>query len=373
MPTKEDKTDYRHLDFKKLNFYKVYSGKPTIYLDQNILDKIVSYPSLAEGGSFLGYEYQVIYSNETLNEIERSGQADKFLRVLEKLGARRISFEVDKNLKRNGKVVIDPYISPFETYDDYINRDQMDKIASKIVENQVAFVFHMITDKDSQNVSEYIKGDTTSFEEINEYIIESMELVRNEIPEDIYILLLKIIRDSFQKMTEQLAIFQNIMLMNMVESGIDIDSNNGQDGIKKIEETTGISGKVLNNIEAPNVLEKIYNLYKTHPDFSKLSIHEFYLISDNKDSHKLYKFEKVSNIYLMLNLIGYKRDKGFSKKYERLVSAQSDAQHLSYACYCSFFFSEDKSFVDKAKAIFNFLNINSEAVKVSFNVNYETS
>lgn len=361
--------DYSAWNFKELSFNKIYHGKPTLYLDQNILDKIVEYPMLIEDGKFAEYNCQVIYSNETLNEIERSGEPNKFLQVLENLKSRRIRFEIDNKFERSGKVIIDPYISPYKIYDDYINRDQIDKIASKMIENQMAFVFHMFTDKDSQNISQYTKSDNISLEEISDYIIESMEVMRNDIPEDIYILLLKTISDSSQQMTEQLNIYQNYMLMSMAESGVDINSSYGQDGIKKVEEMTGISGKILNNIEAPNVLERIYDLYKNLSDFKNLSICDFYLIPEKQNSKQLYKFEKVFNIYLMLNVIGYKRDKGFSKKYKRLISANSDGQHLAYACYCNYFLSEDKAFTEKAKAIFEFLNIDTCVDRITFNIN----
>lgn len=373
MPALKNTPKFQNLDFCQLYFNKIYNGKPTVYLDQNILDKIVSYPSLVEDGYFLGYDYQVIYSNETLNEIERSGHSDKFLGVLKELKARRMRFEIDNEFERTGEVIIDPYISPYKIYDDYVNRDQVDKIASKMIENQMAFVFHMFTDKDSQNIAQYTECDNICFEEISEKIIESMKIMRNDIPEDIYILLLRAISDSYQKMTRQLNIYQNHMLKSMTENGIDINSSSGQNGIKRFEETMGISGKILNNIEAPNVLEKIYNLYKVHPDFKDIPICDFYLIPETQGSKELYRFEKVFNIYLMLNMIGYKRDKGFSKKYKRLISAQSDAQHLSYACYCNFVFSEDKSFIDKARAIFDFLNIGTEVVKMNFNISYDNS
>lgn len=70
MPALKNTPKFQNLDFCQLYFNKIYNGKPTLYLDQNILDKIVDYPMLIEDGRFAGYNCQVIYSNETFNEID---------------------------------------------------------------------------------------------------------------------------------------------------------------------------------------------------------------------------------------------------------------------------------------------------------------
>ena len=64
-----------------------YSGKPTLYLDQNILDLFVK-NSVGSFGRELMDKFQIVYSDETLKEIRRSsGYESDFLNVLKDLGS----------------------------------------------------------------------------------------------------------------------------------------------------------------------------------------------------------------------------------------------------------------------------------------------
>jgi len=68
-----------------------YTGKPTAYLDQNILDLFVTY-GLNEFSRSLTDKFQIVYSDETLKEIRRShGYQDKFLNVLKDLNAAHLN------------------------------------------------------------------------------------------------------------------------------------------------------------------------------------------------------------------------------------------------------------------------------------------
>ena len=367
MPIREVKTDYSCLNFSKLGFNKIYHGKPTLYLDQNILDKIVEYPVLIEDGQFAGYDCQVIYSNETLNEIERSGEPDKFLQVLENLKARRMIFEVDQNFKITGAVIINSYLSPFFVYKEFLFKDFIDEIASKIITNNMQFIFSLFSNESSNCIVDYANKSKGNFDNIHKQTLEAFESVEDEISKDDYQFLKKFVERKFKEQSSQFHAAQDSMLESMSNTGVDLKSNNGHNGIRELEEVTKIDGKTLNNIKPPKVLEKIYEKYTDSNDTTHIT--DFYLISNKIYSRDLYRFEKVMNLYMMLNILGYKRDKGFQKKYKRLISANSDGQHLAYACYCNCFLSEDKAFTEKAKAIFEFLNIETRVDCITFTIN----
>ena len=371
MPFFKGIAEYKSWDFSKLIFNKIYQGKPTLYLDQNILDKIVDYPILIEDDRFAGYNCQVIYSNETLNEIERSGKPDKFLKVLESIKARRMVFEVDKNFQITGAVIINPYINPFIVYKEYLSRDFVDEIASKIITNNMQFIFSLFSNETSNSISNYTNESRKSFDILHEKTLEVLESIKGDTLEVYYQILEESIRKNFEEQSIQFDVAQNSILDSMSNTGMDLETNSGHDGIRELEAVTGIDGKYLNNIKPPKVLEKIYQKYTNSSDTKHIT--DFYLLSDKIYGRNLYKFEKVMNVYMILNILGYKRDKGFHKKYRRLISSNSDGQHLSYACYCDFIFSEDKSFIDKARAIFDFLNIGTEVVKVNFNISYDNN
>lgn len=55
------------------NDLPIYSGKPTVYLDQNVLDLFVKNgPDSFENQ--LKSKFQIVYSDETLKEIRRAGE-----------------------------------------------------------------------------------------------------------------------------------------------------------------------------------------------------------------------------------------------------------------------------------------------------------
>lgn len=76
-----------------------YAGLPTIYLDHNILDYLLKHQS-SKLTDYFRDKLQVVYSNETLKEVERShGYEEKFLSLSTKLpvsirvGAKLVLFQ----------------------------------------------------------------------------------------------------------------------------------------------------------------------------------------------------------------------------------------------------------------------------------------
>lgn len=100
-----------------------YQGKPTSYLDQNILDLFVSI-GLGDFADGLKSKFRVVYSDETLKEIKRSGDyAEKFLNVLKKLDA----YHLKIILEQPGFVITDKATltsrDPFEAYEEYLKNE----------------------------------------------------------------------------------------------------------------------------------------------------------------------------------------------------------------------------------------------------------
>ena len=72
-----------------------YKRKPTVYLDQNVLDFFTK-QGVGEFGQMLIKDYQVVYSDETLKEIRRSkGFEEIFLNVLKDLKANYLKLIVE--------------------------------------------------------------------------------------------------------------------------------------------------------------------------------------------------------------------------------------------------------------------------------------
>ena len=83
-----------------------YEGKPTAYLDQNILDLFVKH-GIIDFAETLKSKFQVVYSDETLKEIKRSVEyANRFLNVLIALEAAhlKIVLEADFSITDNATI-----------------------------------------------------------------------------------------------------------------------------------------------------------------------------------------------------------------------------------------------------------------------------
>ncbi|WP_439834590.1 hypothetical protein [Aeromonas caviae] len=100
--------------------YDSYSGKPTAYLDHNIIDSLVknrSSLSLSE----LKENYQVIYSDENLKEIKRSRDGgSQHLDVLESLEAMHLKILVTNNYQITDQAIIIKS-NPFVDFESYCN------------------------------------------------------------------------------------------------------------------------------------------------------------------------------------------------------------------------------------------------------------
>jgi hypothetical protein len=117
-----------------------YSGKPTLYLDQNILDLFVKH-GVASFGQQLVEGFQIVYSDETLKEIKRSvGYESNFLNVLKELGAYHLKIVVDQpRFIITDKATITSR-NVFEAFEEYCsNDDEYGNIEESM--NQLLFKF----------------------------------------------------------------------------------------------------------------------------------------------------------------------------------------------------------------------------------------
>ncbi|MFW9087513.1 hypothetical protein ACOI7N_23575, partial [Pseudomonas sp. P2758] len=82
-----------------------YTGKATIYFDQNVLSMVVKNPT-SEFFTSLSKNYQVIYSDDTLREIKRSGRPEKFLNALDHLSAMHFKYQLNEAFEVTGNMII---------------------------------------------------------------------------------------------------------------------------------------------------------------------------------------------------------------------------------------------------------------------------
>lgn len=322
-----------------------YQGKPTLYLDQNMLDLFIKY-RCDDFQSDLREKYQIVYSDETLREIKRSkGYEDKFLLVLKGLNAFHLKLVVEQpGFVATDRVTIADR-DVFEAFQEYCENPKEYRLIERAL-MQLALKF-----------SGGRAGDSIS--EVNEEQIEAfsqlMDLME-EISEDLPTEIQGLIKESTLPMKNQ---FKAALdgFAREIEKGVS-DTRNWN-AVKSFREEFKIGPKELNNIMPPDAIEKIWEIYKeSKVSTESLGIEDFFQIRSNPISREqpYHTHQKVTAMYNSLNTFGYYPDSKIHKE-RRFLAAMSDSSHASMASFCNFLLSRDENFVKKVQAVYEYLKI----------------
>ena len=332
-----------------------YKRKPTVYLDQNVLDFFTK-QGVGEFGQMLIKDYQVVYSDETLKEIRRSkGFEEIFLNVLKDLKANYLkliveppSFAITDNATIRDR-------DPFVVYKEYCENID-DSVDIEYAMQQWLFKFSGGRKGDS--INDIHNEQISAFSELMESIMDNSD----EFPEETQSELQSYTQEMISQYKATLEKTESMMLEN-------IEDDKNWDGIKDFRSQVGIGPKQLNNIEPPNVLVKIWGKLKTLPTYSQVNmdIDEFFQLKKNPiyPEQPYFKHQKVTVIYNMLNTLGYYPDSKVHKE-RRFIAAASNNSHASIASFCNFLLSNDEHFIKKVNAAYEYLEIPTIAKHVVF-------
>lgn len=326
-----------------------YQGKPIAYLDQNILDLFVDgkHDKFSEK---LKSSFQIVYSDESLNEIQRSGDyADKFLPVLKDLGALQLKLVLEQpEFVETGKATL-TNCDPFDAFQEYCeNSKEHDHIQSPMEQ----WLFKYSGGLNGIGIAQIHDDQKQSFSQLMSELRTQLQEFSDETPdiEDLY--------DKYQnEMTTKLngALDETERLLKE-----NIQDDKSWSGIRSFRNLTGLGPKELNNITPPNILKKIWEQYKNQPPYNAMNIgiEDFFELKQNPffPDSPYFKHQKVTGIYNMLNTLGYRPDSEIHKE-RRFVSALSDNSHASMASFCHVLLSRDESFVKKVQAAYEYLEI----------------
>lgn len=336
---------------------KLVGGKPTCYLDHNILDLYV------EGKEEVFFKklmnsFSIVYSDETLREIHRSkGFEDKFLIGLTSLGAfhMQIILEGDE-FKDTGKVTF-RNVDPFEAYSQYCENSMS---FGEVIHGVEEWLYKFSGGRKEDDIREIHDEERQVFSDVMNQMQSLFDDLTAENPEivgyfDEYSNDLKIQFDESLSEIEE--------LMNQNNQG-----GKGWSGIKDLREWSGIGPKELNNIGLPNVLNKIWVMFNQKNSMlsEDLDIDDFFGVKENPlyPDREYFNHQKVTSIYQVLNVIGYFPDSRVQKR-RRFTAALSDQGHASMASFCNILLSRDEAFVKKTQAAYEYLNVSTMVGYVS--------
>ncbi|WP_449431812.1 hypothetical protein [Pseudomonas putida] len=326
-----------------------YNGRPTVYLDQNVIDLAVKQRDPAFFSQF-SKDFQIVYSDHTLREIQRSGQPDKFLEVLSKFNAMILKHDVDSAFQPTGQMWL-ASTSPVAAFEQYLATaplfDQMLASAHQTT-------LKMFGGRKDNSFQDIAVEQVEAFKGLMKMVADGAAAVADTHPELVaaanqYI---DITQREYEKATQ----------LSAQEMSKHIDESGAKSGIQGYRDAVGAGPVQLNNIEAPDVIKKIWAIYQNLEGYKDrgFTIENFLGISFSPiHDRELHRFEKVTNIYNLLNVIGYKPDSRLDKD-NRQIASISDAAHASTAMFTNVLLSRDAAFVSKVRAIYEYLDIRTE-------------
>jgi len=136
------------------------------------------------------------------------------------------------------------------------------------------------------------------------------------------------------------------------------ESNKEKSPHKSLRESLNINHDNLQKIKLPNALNQIWKLLQeNNPVLENNELDDFFQLKNLIGSEQeYYIFQKVNQIYTILNLIGYYKDEGLHKE-KRFIASFSDMSHASYGCFCEYLITRDEAFAQKTNVAYEYLNI----------------
>lgn len=331
--------------------------KPAMYLDQNILDKLLK-KATNEHLLSISSRWQIVYSEFTLGEIykavnnsKRESVKDDFLSLLTSLNAKFFCLpDVYINQKADA---VSLSLTPREAYDLYLENRHSDKNLINLSNKQLLAIYDGIRDYD-----EFEMSLIQSMSDLKQDLYYGLETLNNELntcssnEEKTYI---QGVIDSYnwelKNLESQFPDFEkNVKFTNdkFKEANQKLAIN------KSLRQTYNINIDNLKKIEGRNALIKIFEyLDKSKPyDLPSLGKEWYKIITDES----LRVFARIGLIYDFLNLIGYYPDESLNKE-NRFFSSLADKNHAMSTCFCDIFVSNDTRFTKKVKVAFEHFNI----------------
>ncbi|WP_373931610.1 hypothetical protein [Vibrio cyclitrophicus] len=333
-----------------------YEGKPTAYLDHNILDLFVKHGNI-DFAVMLRDSFQVVYSDETLKEIKRSGSyADRFLNVLNSLNAFHLKLVLTENFEPTGNATITQR-DAFEAFAEYCNQEP---IYQQIQDSIIQSSFKSFGGRKGDSFEQIADEQSKAFADLMSFMREQARDLEETNPELIYAI--ENYTVSAQAEIDKALTKSKLLMKQNIKNDLDWS------GVKEFRNSVDIGPKELNNVTGPNVLVKIWDLFTEKEPYKQLdwTLEDFFSLKQNLiyPDRPYFKYQKITAIYNQLNFIGFHPDSKTHKE-RRFVAAMSDLGHASLASFTDALFSIDESFVIKARAAYEYLDVITEIHQVN--------
>lgn len=307
---------------------------PLVYIDQNIIGlQLQGYINLGKRD-----DIKWVYSKEHFAEIRRSNNSEKYLGVLNNIGAIMLDLMLDENWKITGEARLIEHATPFEHYQDYI------EATGDVEFNETVF--------DPFQVWVNGGGDEGPLRDLSDNFADQILQLTSDLPYDTSEVTSKVeaIKPEFDSMVDDL-----------ISNGNDINKTRAAFGDEK-GAIGGVSGK--------NQITQIWGIISPVMKGSDISCDQFFGFDPiEKQGYKLWPmYLGIVGCNAVMDILGFQAEKK-CRKISKIHNVRSDAGHIGMGAYCSAILSEDKRLVKRAKAIYEYKNIGTSSILIERKAN----
>ena len=307
--------------------------KPVIYADLNVFRYIACNElQIVEPDRFIW-----VYSDIHLDEIHRNGNTDA-IEGMQFLKAQEVKDVLDNKFRSVGDVQIIPYVDPKERYESYV------ETVSGSEETVSLFIEPLLTIFGANNLQE--------LSQTPQKIIETVDRLTADAD--------KPVREIIQERAKQASDDMSQSISEKLNKQFPIDKTRNAIGMTS-EERKRLEGEV-------SPIEAIWDLIE--PAMGGQDIDVMLGLSPNPYVEKFPHTQHgaITSAHTILNLIGYSPDTKLSNR-QKIRNILSDADHVGMASYCQGLLSSDIRLCNKAQAIYQYVELKTNALHFVYDKN----
>ena len=287
---------------------------PTIYIDQNILGFITE-------GSFPLSKIQNVkwvYSNTHFSEFSNSENDMKFVNVLDDIKAAFLEVKFDSNFNATDTALLHRNEAAAFRYTKFKQIVQESDVNSRVFDEMIVALNGGGLNRSAEEVAD-TTFDFLNHSDFNEHQVKEITKIKS---------------DYINRLSE-------------------LEKRNAD--IVKTRKNMGIPKSGLTGISGENVLAKVW---KTIEESVDVDIDTFFGFSGKDEPSKV---TGIVRCCAVMDVIGFHSERK-CRKVDRISNVLSDSQHIANASFCSAIISNDEALVQRAKAIYEYLNISTKVI-----------
>lgn len=304
--------------------------KPLIYIDQNIIGlQLQGCIKLSKRDDAIW-----VYSKEHFAEIKRAQNPEKYLDVLGVLDAKLLELNLDGNFRITGQATLHETGCPYQHFDIYT--------------------------KETNEVS------------LDDSIFDPIQVwVNGGACEDVLIDLPERFAQEVLNLTSGLSLGDFKMFDEVPSIRDDLDSmivqmiSNGND-IHKTRAALGDEKGSIGSIKGRNRIVQIWDKISSTTHLIDTSCDQFFGFEPvDKQGYEVWPmYLGIIGCNSVLDILGFQAEKK-CRKLNKIQNVRSDAGHIAMGAYCSAILAEDTRLINRAKAIYEYKNIDTIPVLCS--------